>query len=98
MMWLLIRLSSIYVVSYSLPLTFTEIPAEIWIDNENRNHNIRIAISATGFTQLKASFIIQRNKSGLPIPLNKLPWRKQNQSSFYINANSLSYLISDELG
>lgn len=98
MMWLLIRLSGTYVVSYSLPLTFTEIPDEIWIDNENRTHNIRIAITSTGFTQLKASFNIQRNSSGLAIPLNELPWRKQNQSSFYINTNSLSYLISDELG
>lgn len=98
MMWLLIRLSGTYVVSYSLPLSFTEIPAEIWIDNENRTHNIRIAITATGFTQLKASFNIRRHSNGLAIPLNELPWRKQNQTSFYINTNSLSYLISDELG
>lgn len=97
-MWLLIRLSETYTVTYNLAVSFTDIPSEIWIQEENRTHNLRIAVNATGFRHLKASFVTRQYKNGFPVPLNEIPWRKQNQQNFYINTANLIYLLSESLG
>ncbi len=96
-MWLLIKLSDDYVVTYSTPIVFNEVPAEIWLMEGQYQHNVQTIVSTSGFRHLKASYEIRRSSKGIPISLNRLVWSKQNEHNFFISTSQLIPSLTEKL-
>lgn len=93
--WLLIKLSDKYTVTYIFKLQFTDVPAELWMPAQD-THEIKVSILTTGYNILKVNLLKSGNPT-LSIPLNQVPYRRQNGNLYSISAQSLRDELSSSL-
>ncbi|MCK9450530.1 MAG: YbbR-like domain-containing protein [Bacteroidales bacterium] len=93
--WLLIKLSDKYTVTYNFKLQFTDVPAELWMPTKD-THEIKVSIHTTGYNILKVKLLKSANPS-ISIPLNQVPYRRQNGNLYSISAQSLREELSGSL-
>lgn len=93
--WLLIKLSDKYTVTYIFKLQFTDVPAELWMPTKD-THEIKVSIHTTGYNILKVKLLKSANPR-LSIPLNEVPYRRQNDNLYSISAQSLRDELSSSI-
>lgn len=97
LLWLLIKLSSFYTLSFDIQLKIVDSPADIWISDEASTHSLKAIINAKGFQLLKISYF-SRKPVEIKIPLSIVPFRKQNQHTYYINTINIKEFITADFG
>ena len=93
--WLLIKLSDNYTVTYNFKLQFTDVPAELWMPTQD-THEIKVSILTTGYNILKVNLMKSANPK-ISIPLDQVPYRRQNGNLYSISAQSLRDELSSSL-
>lgn len=97
LLWLLIKLSSFYTISTDIQLNIIDPPADIWISDKASTHKLKAIINANGFRLLKISYFSKKPVE-VKIPLSAVPFRKQNQNTYYLNTINAKEFISAKFG
>lgn len=96
-LWLLIKLSTFYTLSFDIHLKIVDSPAEIWINEEASIHNLKAIINAKGFKLIKIYYFTKKPVE-INLPLSVVPFRKQNQLTYYIKTLNIKEIVSAEFG
>jgi hypothetical protein len=97
LLWLLIKLSSFYTLGFDVQLKIVNPPADIWISDEASTHSLKAIINAKGFQLIKISYFSKKPVE-IKIPLSTVPFRKQNQHTYYINTLNIKEFITADFG
>lgn len=96
-LWILIKLSASYIIPYKLDFVLFDLPANMWISEDQSTQSLSISINTTGFKLLKIKYLASK-KGAIHFPLSQLPYRKQNENMYYLNTLNLQDLIAGFLG
>ncbi len=91
-LWLLIKLSDNYSMSFDLPVTFEDLPNDKWLA-EQTDQTLKLTINSRGFVIFRATYL--RNVRQLPVSLKLIPYRKRSQNEYYINTANLRTLVAE---
>ncbi len=97
LLWLLIKLNSVYTVKLPLTLSFFDPPKGIWLEDEYREQKLDIELQSRGFVLLRVAFLYKK----VPVintSLQSLSPRKINQNEYYITAQSLKSFLAGRFG
>jgi hypothetical protein len=81
-LWLLIKLSDNYSMSFDLPVTFEDLPNDKWLA-EQTDQTLKLTINSRGFVIFRATYL--RNVRQLPVSLKLIPYRKRGTEKAWCN-------------
>lgn len=93
-LWLLIKLSDEYTYTLSIPVSFKDLPADVWKSGQT-DRQLNIALRSHGFAIVRLKYFKRINS--LVISLDEVPWRKRSQTEYYINTTNLRSLTANLL-
>ncbi len=91
-LWLLIKLSDDYSMTYNLPVSYVDLPNDKWLA-EQTDQALKLTINSRGFVILRAGYL--RNVKQLAISLESMPYRKRSQNDYYINTVNLRNVVAE---
>lgn len=93
--WFLIKMSQDYTINVRVPISFTDIPTEKTI-GDRAEKDIEITVTSNGFLLFR--FVYFKQISPLEISLKTTPYRKINQTDFFISSGNAKALVADYMG
>lgn len=97
LLWLLIKLNSVYTVKFPLTLSFFDPPRGLWLEDEYRELKLDIELQTRGFALLRVA-LVYKNVPVISTSLQSLSPRKINQNEYYITAQSLKSFLTGRFG
>jgi hypothetical protein len=93
--WLMIKMSQEYTIKFTIPIEFTDVPAEYTVGGSSVD-NIETYVTAPGFVL----FALRYGKliKTVEISLKTVPYRKINQTEYFISSGVLKELIANGVG
>ncbi len=93
-LWLLIKLSDEYIYTLSIPITYKDLPGDVWMP-EQTDDRLNLSVQSRGFVILKLKYL--KRIGNLEISLDEVPWRKRSQTEYYIHTANLRAITADLL-
>lgn len=93
-LWLLIKLSDEYTYTLSIPVSFNDLPADVWMSAQ-ADKQLNLSLRSHGFAIVRLKYFKRINS--LEISLDEIPWRKRSQTEYYIHTTNLRSLTADML-
>jgi hypothetical protein len=93
--WFLIKMSQDYTINVRVPITFIDIPTEKTI-GDRAEKDIEITVTSNGFLLFRFEYFKQI--APLEISLESTPYRKINQTDFFISTGNVKALVADYMG
>lgn len=96
LMWLLIKLSNVYSYSFDIQIKITELPAGLWINEQETKQTLKITVTSKGFTLLKLKYFESQIRE-MAIPLSAVPYRNQSKQTCVIQTQKIKDIVAGEL-
>lgn len=93
-LWLLIKLSEDYSTQATFSLRLENVPTDQWISSGEQT--VKFSVEADGFHTLKY-ILIRETKRFVSIPLDKVPYRLENGTTYSFGSQYVADILSDVL-
>jgi hypothetical protein len=91
-LWLLIKLTDDYTMTFNLPVNYVDLPNDKWLA-EQTDQTLKLSINSRGFVILRVGYLSKVRQ--LTVSLESTPYRKRSLNSYYVNTVNLRNLIAE---